>query len=373
MKATTNRRFPERGFLATLFCISLCWSLPAWAQPSGAQGEYFLHRIMAGDTLLQLSERYTQRSDNWPALQQLNRIADPYAVPIGLMLRIPLGMIPRQDAPARIIHVQGQATAAGQPATADQPLPTGSRIQTGDNSHVTLELADGTLISLPSRTDLNLENLQQFQGTKLSDTVLHIDKGSIDATVAPDGQGVGRFEVRTPVAVTGVRGTRFRLHADSSGQRQEVLHGRVHVSAEQERNELAVAAGQGLSVDSTGHAGEVRPLLPAPEPIVTPSSGPQPERLGFQPVAGAVHYQARQSSDADGHSVVAEWQADTPWFVLPASAPGEWYMQVSAVDAEGLQGASTTVPFTITAHYVRSDDGQPIALGSDGYLQSPRY
>ncbi|PWF20897.1 FecR domain-containing protein [Corticimicrobacter populi] len=371
MTTKTNRRIPERGLLAVLFCISLGWSLPAWTQPSGAQGEYFLHRVMAGDTLLQLSERYTLRPDNWQTLQQLNRIADPYAVPIGIMLRIPLGMIPRQEAPARIVHVQGQATAAGQVAAADQPLSTGSRIQTGDNSHVTLELADGTLISLPSRTDLNLENLQQFQGTKLGDTVLHVDQGSIDASVAPDGQGVGRFEVRTPVAVTGVRGTRFRLHADSNGQRQEVLHGRVHVSAEQESNELAVAAGQGLSIDSTGNAGEVRLLLPAPEPIAATSA--QPEGFSFQPVAGAVRYQARQSSDADGHSVVAEWQADAPWFSLPAAAPGEWYMQVSAVDAEGLQGATTTVPFTITARYVRSEDGQPIALGSEGFLQSPLY
>src|SRR3546814_17702103 len=67
----------------------------------------------------------------------------------------------------------------------------------------------------------HLERLRQFEGNALTDSILRVQRGVVDSNVAPAGQGVGRFEVRTPVAVTGVRGTRFRVPARAQGARSE--------------------------------------------------------------------------------------------------------------------------------------------------------
>ena len=58
--------------------------------------------------------------------------------------------------------------------------------------------------------------MRQFEGTGLTDSVVRVQRGSVESSVAPEGQGVGR-EIRTPVAVTGVRGTRFRVQSGSGG------------------------------------------------------------------------------------------------------------------------------------------------------------
>src|SRR3546814_10345333 len=43
----------------------------ALAQPAGAYGENFLYRIIANDTLIALSDRYTDSPNNWKTLQSL--------------------------------------------------------------------------------------------------------------------------------------------------------------------------------------------------------------------------------------------------------------------------------------------------------------
>src|SRR5690606_17557711 len=77
----------------------------AVAQPSGAQGNDFLYRVVQNDTLIALAARYTSGEQNWQTLQSLNNIADPKALPIGLLLRIPFHMIPQLPGDAVVTHV----------------------------------------------------------------------------------------------------------------------------------------------------------------------------------------------------------------------------------------------------------------------------
>ena len=50
------------------------------------------HRVQAGDTLEQLARRYLGDSTQWPALQQHNGGIDPYRLPPGQLLEIPLNL-----------------------------------------------------------------------------------------------------------------------------------------------------------------------------------------------------------------------------------------------------------------------------------------
>jgi hypothetical protein len=51
---------------------------PAFAQPSGADGNDFLYRVQQGDTLIALADRYMGDAEGWRLLQQRNHVANPY-------------------------------------------------------------------------------------------------------------------------------------------------------------------------------------------------------------------------------------------------------------------------------------------------------
>ncbi|HYG44447.1 MAG TPA: FecR domain-containing protein, partial [Bordetella sp.] len=213
-----------RIFIA--FCAAATSGLVS-AQPAGALGDDFIYRIRQGDTLIQLAGTYTRNESNWATLQRLNSVGDPYRLMIGSELRIPLALIPEVPAPTQAVHVSGSASMNGTPLREGMPIAEGATITTSANGFVTLQLADGTKVTLPQGGTTQVERLRQFEGSALTDSILRVERGTLDSHVAPSGQGVGRFEVRTPVAVTGVRGTRFRVQAGAHGARSEVIDGSV--------------------------------------------------------------------------------------------------------------------------------------------------
>ncbi|KAK81884.1 sigma factor regulatory protein, FecR/PupR family [Bordetella holmesii CDC-H809-BH] len=238
------------------------------AQPAGSLNEDFLYRIRPADTLGGLARTYTGTADNWPALQRINKIVDPLALPVGLELRIPLSMIPEVTGSAQVVSLAGKAMLNGQAVRPGSLLPEGGVLSTGEHSFVTVRLSDGSEITLPSNSAVRLHHLRRFEHVPLTDTVISVEQGSMESQVAPEGKGVGRFEIRAPVAVTGVRGTRFRVQADAAGAAQAILEGNVRVQAHARdlapTEAIVVREGQGARIGADGSVLGIQPLLPAP-------------------------------------------------------------------------------------------------------------
>ncbi len=252
------------SLLALISCLSIL--APAHSQPAGALGDDFIYRVRQGDTLIDLATRYTRNQANWGPLQSLNRVVTPELLPIGLELHIPLSMIPVRPASARVVHVSGQAELDGKSLRAGDAVAEGSTVSTAANGFVTLELADGSKLTLPAGGAVELTRLRQFEGTALTDSIVEVRRGGVESSVAPAGEGVGRFEVRTPVAVTGVRGTRFRVQSSAQGVHSEVLDGSVrlqpHAPGARPARPVAVAKGYGAAVGADGTVAGMRALLP---------------------------------------------------------------------------------------------------------------
>ena len=154
----------------------------------------------AGDTLINIANTYTRNSANWNPLQSLNKIVAPEQLPIGLELHIPLSMIPSG------LQKRASCTSAARPPPPARrlrraPAARSSTVVTAPNGFVTLELADGSSSRCPRTARWN-SRMRQFEGTGLTDSVVRVQRGSVESSVAPEGQGVSRFEIRTPVAVT---------------------------------------------------------------------------------------------------------------------------------------------------------------------------
>src|SRR5690606_10989068 len=106
------------------------------------------YRVVAGDTLIGLGERFLARPSAWPRLQQLNGVADPYSIPVGTVLRIPRGMLRPEPRAMRVEAVSGAALADGRALAAGDEVKSGARLSTGADGHVSLRLPDGSTLEL---------------------------------------------------------------------------------------------------------------------------------------------------------------------------------------------------------------------------------
>ncbi|HQV14933.1 MAG TPA: hypothetical protein PK620_08455, partial [Denitromonas sp.] len=63
--------------------------------------------VQPGDTLIGLGQTLLQNPERWPTIQRLNAVADPYRMPVGRNLRIPVTMLRKEPREARVVHVSG--------------------------------------------------------------------------------------------------------------------------------------------------------------------------------------------------------------------------------------------------------------------------
>lgn len=343
-------------------------ALPVFAQPAGAIGENFIYLVRPGDTLSNLSELYTTRTDQWRPLKELNNVTDELALPVGKELKIPFSMIPVVATEAKLTHTKGQVWINGHSAKQTETLQTGDVIRTGNNGFATLQLEDHSTITLPNNSELVVKQLNAFERAHLTDAILELNKGAVEGRIAPDNQGVGRFEIHTPQSVTGVRGTSLRVRTQSTNTQTELLTGKAMLNSEQ-ATYMPLAMAHGATVSADGSY-SVNQLLAAPV-LNEPVRG----RQGWESVINqnpeAEYYVVQITLDADGADIVQSYTvaADQTNIPLRSNGAGQQYAFVRAVDHNGLMGLDASVAFLGQSNVVSSDgnavissNGQPLLL-----------
>lgn len=330
------------------------------AQPAGAQGENFIYLAQPGDTLGGLSQRFTEATSNWRTLQTLNNVPEPTQLQIGKAIRIPFSIIPETPSQARVLHVHGIVTLGGRQLSTGDSVDEAGVLVSSANSYATLQLEDGSTLSIPAGSSISFKRLRVFKSARLTDSIIHVEDGGLESQVAPEETGVGRFEVRTPVTITGVRGTELRVRAGSQGSQTEVLEGRADLATSGQR-QASLRAGQGAVTDASGTLKGVRALLPAPE-LPAPERAASGWGLQFPAVPGATSYLVRVAGDASGIRLYSSQTFPQPDVTFQAPGAGNFYVLVRALDADGLQGADAAQPF-LGRSVLSWGEGQPVASG----------
>ena len=237
------------GIFSTAALITICsLATPLWSQ---SDGSYFVHAAKEGDTLVHLAKRYLIRETDWPGLQKLNKIADPHYIRPGTPIRFLLAEMKTEPAQGTVVSVIGPAESTGGKLAAGSMVSEGHVIKTGENGFVTIKLVDGSSIVVQSRSLMKLDLARTFTGTAIPYTRARLTSGRIEAKIEKRAGAVSRFEVATPTANMGVRGTRFRVGSDESGKSStsEVLEGAVNVADASAGKDLDLAAGFGTIVE----------------------------------------------------------------------------------------------------------------------------
>jgi hypothetical protein len=375
-------RWARQGALAALWACAL-----ATGGVQAAPGD-LRHRVVAGDTLRSLGERYLRQPSQWPELQAVNRIADPDALKPGSVIRLPRRLLRAPGvATARVEFVQGGAvgvlpaevvaplrrakggpsapvpeagkTAVAAPLASGDSVPEGTRIHVPKDGYLRLRLADGSVVRVLAESDVELKRLRNKRTTGPYESVIDVRRGKVESDVAPQPKG-RLFEIHAPGAVASVRGTRFDVAVAEDGRvSTAVSEGVVKVQPRKPKKRGArsadVKAGEGAVVAADGQL-DKRPALPAaPDLSSLPTTFEDASLLilHLAPPTGTVEgYEVRIAHGDDMREVLRNGDFRTGRVQFPALDDGSYTLGVRAIDRDGLAGAETRRAILVHAHPV---------------------
>jgi hypothetical protein len=108
-------------------------------------------------------------------------------------------------------------------------VKVGDRLRTAADGHLELQWADGTRMALQPDTRLEVRKFKFDRSVKGQTSLFKLDLGAVWTRVTHTLEGDSRFEIETPDATAGVRGTIFEVRALPSGTEVEVYEGRVEL------------------------------------------------------------------------------------------------------------------------------------------------
>lgn len=328
---------------------ALMLALAACAAPTAAQTQaqaadvIVRYPVARGENLYTLADRYLTQPSDYRVVQQLNRIADPRRVPIGLELRIPRRLLKREAIRAVVQSYRGQVRIGARSAATGMLVREGDLIETGERSFVTLMLPDDSVIALPSHSAVRVRRLRRTVLGHHLERLFAVEHGRANAIVSPMTDPLSDFQFVAPTATTSVRGTQFRMSYDAAAKRTtgEVLEGKVAFLSPQTGEQL-LPAGFGMANDLVAPI-----LLLAPPDLVRADQAQSNEELFFvaKAVAGAARYHVQVGRDADFLEILDEVTTATPEARLASLPDGSYFVRLTAIDANQLEGKPATYAF----------------------------
>lgn len=305
------------------------------------------YTMEAGDTLYGLAGEYFVSDAAVPEVQRLNRIANPRAIPVGAIVKVPRSLLKSDPVLLNVLFSRGDVTIRQGGAVAEvqkgMVVRPGAIITTGARAFVSLGRGGGrTRVSLPSNSRVQIKRARRYRLNNRLDVDLRVLRGRGEIT-APKLDADERFNTGTPLAVTAVRGTEFRVGFEEEGgiALTEVVEGLVEVSAGGAT--LNTPAGTGIASDTSG-LGDPEDLLTAPE-MVDPNATQTRELVTFAlaPVEGAVAYRTQIASDQTFLDIIAEEVTAQPLVSFEGVEDARLSVRSRAVAASGLEGFETPI------------------------------
>jgi hypothetical protein len=305
---------------------------------------FVTYRMERGDTLISVQQRFLKRGDAIATIARLNRITNVRRIPIGTVLRLPRDLLAWRPAQIAVRSFSGPVTIDDADPVIGAPLAEGAVVRTGRNGFVAFQSADGAAIALPSNAHAKLKRARIYALRDLRDVEFSLLEGRGEVQV-PALRSEERFRTGTPVAVTAVRGTQYRIAYDDAAALgiTEVTEGTVEVASGEVRRETP--EGFGVAARAAG--------LSAPEALLPPAAIAAPgaiqlgETVGFAVAAppGAQASRTQIARDAGFLEMVVEDVGADGEARFADLADGRYFVRARAIAPSGIEGLSETFSF----------------------------
>ncbi len=357
-----------RALAAFTLLLGACLSATAHAQD-------WRYRVRPGDTVWDLARKYVRHDVAWQQLQDHNAVEDPQRLVPGSVMLFPVAWLRQQPAQAHVLAVSGDAQASRSggfddafAATEGLRLGTGAALRTPGDASLTIEFADGSRLQLHGDSELHFDRLSAYGNTGMVDTRLRLPRGRASSKVQRSRGPASRYVIETPGMMSSVRGTEFRVAADGTRSRSEVVEGRVQVSGG--GSSVLVPAGRGTVDGGNGRPMAPIPLLPAPDLSSIPDAiDRMPATLQWPVVPGAGSYRLQASAHDDFRTLLQDDVVEAASAGFGVRTEGPIFVRVRAIDAHGLEGFDATARIVVAAQ-----PAPPFAIApiDEGHATGPR-
>ncbi len=340
---------------------------------NSAKADEWIYRMQQGDNLWSLTERHLTHIKFVLPLQRLNHIQNPFQIPPGTEIRIPIKWTRQQSSSALVLRVFGEAQLKRQGLTQSLPVVDGMQIfpgdaiSTGENAYVTFEFADQSILRLQDNSELRFERLEILGNRAVVSTEVNLQKGRTESLVPKNSPVNSRFRIITPAAVSSVRGTDFRVGAKNEHvTMSEVIGGLVQVS--NRHQSINIPGGFGVVAETSSKQLQSVPLLSPPDLSETPSLYERiPLNIPMKPLLGASSYRAQIALDEGFTQLITDFDtANLP--IRGGELPdGDYWLRIRGRDSLGLEGFEAKLPIRLNA---RPEPPFIIAPQSDAVVES---
>jgi hypothetical protein len=334
-----------------------------------AEEEYWEYTFRPGDSIWKIAEKYTTSVDNWVEIQQLNKIQQgpDRRIHPGTRIIIPVSMLKQQPVPAVVIAVRGKAELVR--AKGDKEiiqtgikLYSGDQVLTTDEQSLRIQFADKSELQVLPNSIVVLDKLSYHKQTGMVDTRIRLNSGRVKTWVE-QLKTDSRYEIRTPAAVTAVRGTAFRLASSNQITRTEVTEGKVGVEAG--GTEKNVGQGYGIVAEKDKPLPEPVKLLPPPELSDNLSRDKSVLNLSWKVLDGASFYRYQLATDEKFNQVIIDSSTEDSAIEISDLKPGRYHLLVRGVDKYKLEGLDAYSVFEIEQAPTENDNSWliPVSVG----------
>ena len=328
-----------KSLALTIFGILAAVHSPAHAEADGD----IIYEVKSGDTLYDLDRDYLIGS-NTAAIARLNRVANPRRLQIGKKLRLPRRLLIYRPLTLSVRGFSGPVEIDGNAPEVGKRIEEGALISTGRNGFVSFQSSAGTSVSLPSNSKVKLDRARIYKLGDLRDVEFKLLNGRGEIVV-PRLNAQERFLTGTPLAVTAVRGTEFRVAfgEDSDNSITEVVEGSV--SVENDSNQVVASEGFAVAASSSGLT-DPQELPNAPE-IVEPGRVQTDEDIVFalRAPTEAIATRTQVSRDAGFLEVVSESIDTEQEASFQNIGDGRYFVRSRAITQSGVEGYAEAYTF----------------------------
>ncbi|MGQ7288072.1 FecR domain-containing protein [Vreelandella venusta] len=291
------------------------------------------HQVMPGDTLWDISEYYYGTPDEWPALQQVNAITDPFKLQPDTLVELSAF----DPFPLSVLYRSGDAWLVEENSErllmSGDLIEVGSVIQTGPGSSLTVQMRDGARAVVPSNSRIVLKR----EGER--GITFQLEQGEVESYVPKNRMRRRAYNIETNAGVLGVRGTHFRASYADETLLTSVYEGNVAAQHRVNTAEASIDQGEGARVDGTGGI-QVVALLPPPENVTISSLPNEAIQVDISPPTQGRAFRAQIASDPNFLTIMRDQRSQSSQIQFAPLSPGFYHVRIAAIDELGIEGES---------------------------------
>ena len=297
--------------------------------------------VKNGTNLIHLARKYCHQQSDWKTIASINRLKPPYLILEQSTLKVPLSLLKYKNLEATLATMKGEVSIVDTNGDITRTnkgaiLASGQTLVTGEDAYAHIIFPDHRYLNMEPDSKLTFNYLISLvdQTVKI-DFTLH--KGRIFNQIKQRLQPNDSHQIRTPIAITGVRGTEYRIKTVEQGNTFETLTGKINVGAA--GTAITLHANQGSRVQPGAPPEKARPLpTPPAAPLLKPLFRTLPAVITAPEHPQAETLRMRITADNEGQTTVKEVYCSPEGEFVIDSLPDESYHSFfTAIDKEGFE------------------------------------